>query len=244
METFQVNHRSGKTAALEHSWVLSVFKWRLSVHSSVPLVSRWGCVVSFVAMRPLQACGAFLCCVLKLFLCAQWGPATRSHRQHGFKECVWKLRGVCVFLSDHDVLPWPDVEMVARGDKGLRKPNYITAVLQFPLHFPTLLPLERSNFSSTFASREVRSPQTQTKPSWRKRPVPARELQLFPSLFTRTRSFCLTLVHIHTLDRISCVLLTAGGTILAFKELKGGVTWEEIMTAEKSHTALKSERDV
>ncbi|TWW60438.1 Ankyrin-1 [Takifugu flavidus] len=45
--------------------------------------------------------------------------------------------------------------MVARGDKGLHKPNYITAVLQFPLHFPTLLPLERSNFSSTFASREA-----------------------------------------------------------------------------------------
>lgn len=106
-----------KTAPLEHSLrafssaaLLRLCNWRLSVNSSVPMVSCWGCVVSFVAMRPLQACTATLCYVLKVFLCLQRGQLTAT--DNTALKSVFKLReDVCVwvcfpFESQYAAVTW------------------------------------------------------------------------------------------------------------------------------------------
>lgn len=127
-------------------------------HAEVVLCHLLLCV-RFRHVEPFSvvACSSF-------FFVRSEGRQLAAIDNTALKSVFGSWEKMCAFSLFHDVLPWPGVEMVARGDKGLRKPNYITAVLQSPLHFPALLPLERSNFSSTFASREVRSPQTQSKP--------------------------------------------------------------------------------
>lgn len=87
----------GKTAPLEHllrgfssATLLGFLKGHLSVHSSATgVVLRLRCVICCYA----SASGMWsLFSVLNLSLYAQRGPATRSHQQHSFKECVFKLR--------------------------------------------------------------------------------------------------------------------------------------------------------
>lgn len=185
-ENFANKLQVRKTAPPEHSlrafssailWRLC--DWRLSMNSSVPLVPCWGCVVSFVAMRPLQACRAALCYLLKLFLCLQRGRRTHSHQQHGFKECFQVERRcvyVYVFLLDHSMLPWPDNEMDARGDKELHKWNYITAVLQFPLlRSPHCCRLSDPVSAALLPFERCEAPRHKWNPSWQKCHVQARE---------------------------------------------------------------------
>lgn len=110
---------------------------------------HWGPaeVASCHLLLCVQACRDTLSNKLKLFLYARRGRTT------GSVECFQVERrcvcvSVCVFLWDHNVLPWPDDERSSVSSSML----------------PTLLPLEPSSFSSTFVFREVRSPYTQMEP--------------------------------------------------------------------------------
>lgn len=78
------------------STFLFFLRWPLSLHSTVPLVSCWGCVVSFVAMPLLQACGSFL--LLSPSLSKEDQQPCHNNRQHSLKQRVMKSREAACLL--------------------------------------------------------------------------------------------------------------------------------------------------